>query len=211
MDSSDQPKETTVSETAAALDEVTGTDLRQLADRLLETTRVEYVDDGVLLVMNPPAPKHRAIVRLLVEAVFVAVAMKATSVRWQVDSENFQWDLPDRSGRFYVPDLVVSHPGAATPEEEREAIVLVAEVTSPASADTVYNDRVVKPVQYAKAGIPLYLLVDQERAAWTLFGLGEHPGYQVLAAGKYGDSVPLPAPLGFSVPTGEWPAHSAAS
>lgn len=188
-----------------ALDDFTGTDLRQVADRLLETTRVEYVDDGVLLVMNPPAPQHRAIVRLLHRSIDRAYMRGDTSVEWTIDSENFQWDLPDQSRRFYVPDLVVSHPGAATPDEEREAIVLVAEVTSPASADTVYNDRVVKPVQYAKAGIPLYLLVDQERAAWTLFCLGDKPGYQVLAAGKYGESVHLPAPLGFSIPTTQWP------
>lgn len=206
MQSSDQPKEKPVSEAAVVPDDMTGTDLRQLADRLLETTRVEFVDDGVLLVMNPPALEHRTIVRLLVEAILVAVATKVTPVRWAVDSENFQWELPDQSERFYVPDIVVSHPGAATPEEERAAIVLIAEVTSPASADTVYNDRVVKPAQYAKAGIPLYLLVDQERTAWTLFGLGDKPGYQVLAAGKFGESVPLPAPLGFSVPTTEWPA-----
>jgi Uma2 family endonuclease len=205
MHSSDQPREKTVSEAAVALDDVSGTDLRQLADRLLETTRVEYVDDGVLLLMNPPAPRHRAIVRLLVEAIMVAAVTEATPVRWKVDSENFQWDLPDKSGRFYVPDIVASHPGATTPGEEWEAIALVAEVTSPASADTVYNDRVVKPVQYAKAGIPLYLLVDQERTAWTLFGLGERPGYQVLAAGKFGESVPLPTPFGFSIPTAEWP------
>jgi len=206
MESSDQPRETTVSEAAVVLDDMTRTDLRQLADRLLETTRVEYVDDGVLLVMNPPAPKHRAIVRLLVEAILLAVATKATPVRWAVNSENFQWELPGQSERFYVPDLAVSHPGAGTPEEERAAIVLIVEVTSPASADTVYNDRVVKPVQYAKAGVPLYLLVDQERTAWTLFGLGDKPGYQVLAAGKFGESVPLPTPLGFSIPTTEWPA-----
>jgi Uma2 family endonuclease len=206
MESSDQPREKTVSEAAVAFDDSTGTDLRQLADRLLETTRVEYVDDGVLLVMNPPAPGHRAIVRLLSRAVDRAYVRGDTSVEWTIDSENFQWELPDQSGRFYVPDIVVSQPGAATTEEEQEAIVLIAEVTSPASADTVYNDRVVKPVQYAKAGVPLYLLVDQERTAWTLFGLGDRPGYQVLAAGKFGESVPLPAPFGFSIPTAEWPS-----
>jgi Uma2 family endonuclease len=206
MGSSDQPREKTVSEAAVAPpDDVTEIDLRQFADRLLEVTRVEYVDDGVLLVMNPPAAGHRAIIRLLVEAILMAVATKATPVRWSVDSENFQWELPGQSERFYVPDIVVSHPGASTPEEERAAIVLIAEVTSLTSADTVYNDRVVKPRQYAKADIPLYLLVDQERTAWTLFGLGAKSGYQVLAAGKFGESVPLPAPLGFSIPTAEWP------
>jgi len=45
-----------------------------------------------------------------------------------------------------------------------------------------------------------------QRTAWTLFGLGDKPGYQVLAAGKFGESVPLPAPLGFSIPTTEWPS-----
>ena len=194
-----------MSEAAAAPDDVTGIDLRQFADHLLEVTRVEYVDHGVLLVMNPPAHGHRAIVRLLVEAILMAVVTKQTPVRWSVDSENFQWELPGQSERFYVPDIVVSRPGARTPDEERRAIVLIAEVTSPTSADTVYNDRVVKPRQYAKAGVPLYLLVDQERTAWTLFGLGSKPGYQVLAAGKFGESVPLPAPLGFSIPTTEWP------
>ena len=62
-----------------------------------------------------------------------------------IDSENFQWDLPDQSGRFYVPDIAVSHPGAATLAQERAAIALIVEVTWPASADTVSNDRVVKP------------------------------------------------------------------
>jgi Uma2 family endonuclease len=205
MDSSDQPREKTVSEAAMVPDDVTGIDLRQFADHLLEVTRVEYVDDGVLLVMNPPAHGHRAIVRLLTRAIDRAYVRGDTPVEWTIDSENFQWELPGQSERFYVPDIVVSYPGARTPEEERRAIVLIAEVTSPTSADTVYNDRVVKPPQYAKAGVSMYLLVDQERTSWTLFGLGDKPGYQVLAAGKFGESVPLPAPLGFSVPTTEWP------
>jgi Uma2 family endonuclease len=205
MDSSDHPPEEAMSEPALVLDDVTPLDLRKLADRLLEATRVEYVDDGVLLIMNPPASEHRAIVRLIVEAIFMAIASRATSVRWTIDSENFQWDLPDQSGRFYVPDIAVSHPGAATLADERAAIALIVEVTSPASADTVYNDRVVKPRQYARAGIPLYLLVDQERTAWTLHGLGDKPGYELLAAGKFGESVPLPAPFGFSIPSAEWP------
>lgn len=205
MERSDHPTEETVSEPALPRDEMTPIDLRKFADHLLEVTRVEYVDDGVLLIMNPPASGHRAIVRLISRAIDRAFVRGNTPVEWTIDSENFQWDLPDHSGRFYVPDIAVSQPGASTPAEERAAIALIVEVTSPASADTVYNDRVVKPRQYAKAGIPLYLLVDQERAAWTLHWLGDRPGYDLLAAGKYGESVPLPAPFGFSIPTTEWP------
>jgi Uma2 family endonuclease len=194
-----------VSEAALVLDDMPRTDLRQLADRLLEKTRVEYVDEGVLLIMNPPASEHRAIVRLVSRAIDRAYIRGDTSTEWTIDSENFQWNLPGQSERFYVPDIVVSHPGARTPEDEHAAIALIVEVTSPASADTVYNDRVVKPAQYARAEVPLYLLIDQERTAWTLHGLGDKPGYQLLSAGKFGESVPLPAPFGFSIPSTEWP------
>ena len=67
-----------MSEPALVLDDVTPMDLRKLADRLLEATRVEYVDDGVLLIMNPPASEHRAIVRLIARAIdraYVAVTL----------------------------------------------------------------------------------------------------------------------------------------
>jgi Uma2 family endonuclease len=206
MNSRDRPTEETMSEPALTLGDMTQTDLRRLADRLLEVTRVEYVDEGVLLIMNPLGPEHRTIVRLIVRAIDRAYVRGETAVDWAINSENYQWDYPDGSRRFFVPDVVVTYPGTRRPEEERAAITLVVEVTSPDSADTVYNDRVVKPPQYAKGGVPLYLLVDQERTAWSLYGLaGSSPGYQVVAAGCYGESVPLPAPLGFSVPTTEWP------
>jgi Uma2 family endonuclease len=207
MESSDHPAEETVRQPAYVLDDVMPPDLRELADQLLERYyRVEYVDEGVLLIMNPPGPAHRAIVRLIVESILMAVATRATAVRWAIDSENFQWELPDQAGQFYVPHIVVRHPDARTPEDERAAIALIVEITSPGSTNTVYNDRVTKPRQYAKAEVPLYLLVDRERTTWMLHGLGSTPGYQLLAAGKFGENIPLPPPFGFSVPTAEWPA-----
>jgi Uma2 family endonuclease len=181
-------------------------DLRALADRLLETRRVEYVDEGVLLIMNPPAFEHREIVRLIARSFERAFLTSATPVEWTVYAGDYQWDLSDDTRRYYVPDLTVVHPGARTAVEQRGAIAMVAEVTSPSSADTVYNDRTVKPKQYAKAGIPFYLLVDQELASWTLFGLAEGwQRYQVAADGKYGEAIPLPEPFGFAIGTADWP------
>ena len=202
----DLPLEETLSQTAMLRDDVAQGNLRDLADRLLETMKVEYVDEGVLLLMEPPAPEHRAIVRMIVRALERAVYAGDTPVDWEVNSENFQWELADGTDRFYIPDLVVVHPGARTPVAEQAQIALVAEVTSPASADTVHNDRVVKPAQYAKAGVPLYLLVDQERASWTLHDLGAgRPGYKVLTAGEFGTDIELPGPFGFAIPTTGWP------
>lgn len=194
-----------MSEAAVQLDDIGQTDLRRVADRLLETTRVEYVDEGVLLVMNPSGFEHRKIVRSIVTSLTRAYSA-FTPIDWSIYSADFQWDLPDGSGRFYVPDVVVVHPDARTRDEESAAIALVVEVTSPASPDTVLNDRATKPRQYAKAGIPLYLLVDQELAGWTLYALAEGwQRYQVAAEGKYGEHVPLPAPFGFEIATADWP------
>jgi Uma2 family endonuclease len=120
--------------------------------------------------------------------------------------ENYQWELPDESRRFYIPDIVFIHPDAITAEEERAAIVLIVEVTSPMSSDTVFHDRTTKPVQYAKAGVPLYLLVDQELGTWTLHGLAEGwQRYQIVAVGAFGEDILLPSPLGFTLPTIDWP------
>lgn len=197
-----------LSEAAVQLGELRETDLRRLADQMLETRKVEYVDEGVLLVMNPSGFEHRLIVESVVDSLKKAYYTSITEVRWRAHSENFQWDLPDGSNRFYIPDLVVVHPDARTREEERAAIALVIEVTSPTSPDTVLNDRVTKPKEYAKAGVPLYLLVDQERGDWTLFGLAEGwQRYQVAADGKYGQQIPLPAPFGFAVETSDWPQY----
>jgi Uma2 family endonuclease len=200
-----------LTEAATKLGDAGQTDLRSVADRLLETMRVEYVDEGVLLVMNPPGFGHRRIVRDIVTSLTRAYPA-LTPIDWSTYAGDFQWDLADGSGRFYVPDVVVVHPDAQTKEAERAAIALVVEVTSPASPDTVLNDRATKPREYAKAGIPLYLLVDQERAGWTLYGLAEGwQRYQVAAGGKYGEPVPLPAPFGFEIATAEWPRSETGS
>ena len=181
-------------------------DLRDLADRLLETTRVEYVDEGALLIMNPAGIEHRRIVRSIVKTAQQTFDAGRINVNWET-YENYQWEIPDdKARRFYVPDLVFIHPDAVTAEEERANIVLIVEVTSPTSRDTVYNDRTVKPAEYAKAGVPLYLLVDQEIARWTLHGLAQGwQRYQTAAAGAYGEKIPLPEPLGFAIPTADWP------
>jgi Uma2 family endonuclease len=194
-----------MSEAPLKLDDFNTTDLRSLADRLLETTKVEYVDEGSLLILNPPGIEHRRIVRSIVRTVIRAFHTGQTTVNWEVD-ENFQWEFADGSRRFFIPDIALIHPDAGTAEEERAAIALVVEVTSPTARDTVFNDRTVKPVQYARSGVPLYLLVDQELGGWTLHGLAEGwQRYQIVSDGAYGRDIALPEPLGFTIPTSDWP------
>jgi Uma2 family endonuclease len=194
-----------MSEGALQLDDFNNQDLRDVADRLLETTRVEYVDEGALLIMHPPGIEHRKIVRSIIDTVKRLYYTGQITVNWAVD-ENFQWEFADGSRRFFVPDIVLIDPDAETVGEERAAIALVVEVTSPPSRDTVFNDRTVKPVQYAEGGVPLYLLADQEHGTWILHGLAEGwRRYQIVAEGTYGEDILLPEPLGFAIPTANWP------
>ena len=194
-----------MSEPALQLDDFDTNDLRALADRLLETTKVEYVDEGVLLIMNPPGIEHRRVVRSIVKTAQQAYDAGLIAINWDT-YETYQWEFPDGSRRFLIPDIVFIHPDAVTPEQERGAIALIVEVTSPSSRDAVFNDRTVKPVEYARGGVPLYLLVDQEPGRWTLHGLATGwQRYQIVADGAYGEDIVLPEPLGFTIPTAAWP------
>jgi Uma2 family endonuclease len=182
--------------------------LRQIADALLETHRVEYVREGELIFMPPAAFTHFKIVGALTK--FINRAFPSlTDVDWELGSENYQWDYRDGTGRFFVPDLAVGYPDANSRGEFRDDIELIVEVTSPKSKDTVANDREYKPKRYARGGVPLYLLVDQEQGTWTLHQLIEGwPKYQVASSGKYGEPIELPTPFGFAIPTDKWPTYS---
>lgn len=82
----------------------------------------------------------------------------------------------------------------------------LAEVTSPSSDDTVYNDRVVKPVQYAKSGVPIICWSTRSGMPGPSTGSAASRVTRFSRRASSGKSIPLPAPFGFSVDTAEWPA-----
>ncbi|MGH3025841.1 MAG: Uma2 family endonuclease [Gaiellaceae bacterium] len=185
-------------------------DLRDIADRLLESERVEYVHEGELIFVPPAGFPHLTIVKYLVRRFIAAFLSGETAVEWQADSEHLQWEYRDGSKRFFIPDVAVAYPGATSRQELQDNVVLIVEVTSPDTPETVVNDRGVKPRLYAKNGVPLYLLVDQERGEWTLYSLVEdEPTYEVHSTGAYGKPILLPEPFGFAVETAEWPSFAA--
>ncbi|MBS2963654.1 Uma2 family endonuclease [Actinocrinis puniceicyclus] len=134
--------------------------------------------------------------------------MGETSVERDVHSEHLQWEYRDGSRRFFIPDVAVAYPGARSRQELQDYVVLIVEVTSPDSPDTVANDFGVKPKRYAKNGVPFYLLVDQERGEWMLHSLiKDRPRYEVHSTGAYGKPIVLPEPFGFSIDTTQWPPY----
>lgn len=184
-------------------------DLRDIADRLLESERVEYVHEGELIFVPPAGCPHLTIVQYLVERFYAVRFSGESPIRWEAHSEHLQWEFRDGSKRFFIPDLAVAYPGATSRHELQDNVVLIVEITSPDSPDTVANDFGIKPKRYAQNGVPLYLLVDQERGEWTLHSLiKDRPRYEVHSTGAYGKQIMLPEPFGFSIETAEWPSYA---
>ncbi len=78
---------------------------------------------------------------------------------------------------------------------------MVAEVTSASTAD---NDRNRKVHGFARAGIPVCLLIDREAGTATLCTEPAGEDYAGKVAHKLSETVPLPEPLGFDLDTSEF-------
>ncbi|ARF59578.1 hypothetical protein B1H19_20265 [Streptomyces gilvosporeus] len=70
-----------------------------------------------------------------------------------------------------------------------------------ATGDRPELDRTAKRRSYALARIPLYLLIDRERAATTLFREPGDGDYLVHHTAAFGKPVPLPSPFSFDLET----------
>jgi Uma2 family endonuclease len=84
----------------------------------------------------------------------------------------------------------------------REGVLMVVEITSHDN-DTNSRDRLEKPIGYAEADIPVYLLVDRDSNSLTVFSEPKDGAYQQHPTYPYGAAVPLPDPVGFTLDTEE--------
>ncbi|MFJ5233760.1 Uma2 family endonuclease [Kitasatospora sp. NPDC088391] len=85
---------------------------------------------------------------------------------------------------------------------EPEDALMVVEVTS-YDADANRRDRVEKPVAYAEAGIPVFLLVDRDAGAVSVHSEPEGGRYLSVVTLAYGHVVELPGPVNVTLDTEE--------
>jgi hypothetical protein len=116
--------------------------------------------DGNLLVRPRDTPRHQVIISALTSALRAGRTdlhvFSGVNVRLQ-------------PGCIVVPDVVVTGPiDLDAPIIEADAVRLIGEVVTSASATV---DRVLKMHHYAAAGIPWYLLADQESGALRGYAL----------------------------------------
>ncbi|MET9833829.1 Uma2 family endonuclease [Streptomyces sp. NPDC006385] len=104
----------------------------------------------------------------------------------------------------YGPDIHAVHERAFETESNRldgEALCFVAELTSPS---TRKDDLTGKVEVYAKAGVPVYLLLDMQEEQATVYGSPTPTGYKVHISKPFGEKLPIPDPFGCPLDTSEF-------
>ncbi|MEU8763130.1 Uma2 family endonuclease [Streptomyces sp. NPDC048659] len=90
--------------------------------------------------------------------------------------------------------------GGAEPWMPSDGVSMVLEVTS----TRPHKDREAKRRGYARAAIPLYLLVDRDTSTVTLFSEPEDGEYVHRALIPFGKPLALPVPFGFDLETADF-------
>ncbi|MGI5469694.1 Uma2 family endonuclease [Streptomyces sp. CA-132043] len=88
----------------------------------------------------------------------------------------------------------------APPWMPSDGVAMVIEVTS----SKPNKDRGPKRRGYARAGIPLYLLVDRDKSTVTLFSEPNDGDYGGIQAVSFGKPLPLPTPFSFDLETSDF-------
>ncbi|HVX45051.1 MAG TPA: Uma2 family endonuclease [Mycobacteriales bacterium] len=169
---------------------------------LPEGWRAEIIDGGIAMT-PPPANMHNRIGGLIHRAL-------ARALPDDLEIHQTQGIRIAALDDLYIPDVVVVAPRAALPAGTEpisaEKVLLVVEITSRRGAG---RDRNTKKWGYAHGPVPLYLLIDrfdENGPSITLYSEPEAGHYRRHIQVPFGESVPLPAPFGIELSTGEFPA-----
>jgi Uma2 family endonuclease len=147
--------------------------------------RIELID-GSLLVSPAPSKRHQHVSFLLTQALTDSARRSGLAVYQAVN-------VRLKTNRIVIPDLVVADTDTEGSVVEAAEVKLVCEIVSPSNA---VADRVTKMRLYAVAGIPWYLLVENDEAG-PLLRLcqlrGEH--YVVTGEARGGQALHLDEPV----------------
>lgn len=194
-----------IRQVGAQPDQDTIDSLRELRDTISVGRRKAEIIEGRLVVSPVPVIWHQRVCRWL-------------DLQLSVVCEPRGW-LPDRDGEIELPptrdliqpDLMVIRDEADLPALEStrplDHVLLVAEVVSPSS---VRDDREVKPLACARAGVPFYLLVDRFTDPLTVT-LRREPragGYAKADVVVHGEKLRIPVPFDVVLDTSSLPLPS---
>lgn len=160
---------------------------------------------GHLVVKPVPSKNHNKIVDRLMDQLFPIKIQNG----WTFYT-NWDIHIPPERGDRRCPDLIVAPVDPPTYDDNQVygyGVLLAVEVVSASSIEDDYGH---KPGEYAKAGVPLYLIADplQDPCRVALLAEprlvdaeGDAYDYQRELQVKLGDPLELPEPFGITLDT----------
>ncbi|MFJ8447284.1 Uma2 family endonuclease [[Kitasatospora] papulosa] len=164
------------------------------------------IDEGQIVLVPPPHAHHNGIAAKVQRRLY-------TNLPEELEIYQTLGVHVAPLDKLYVPDLVVmpaelieaADPETSAPMDASEALLIV-EITSKGNAR---EDRTKKYRAYARAGVPMYLLLDRfdtRGAMATLFTEPNEDGtYKRSDPVPFGKPLLLPAPFDVTLPTDGFP------
>lgn len=177
--------------------------LREVAEKIEQATGLHVQIVGGSLVMSPtPRGKHAGVVNLLRRQIDpLAPEGLAT---YEVSSIAMPGDPDD----YVTPDLIVLPTEWGEDDDwlaDPHDVELAVEVISKSEKA---RDISQKNDWYAVAGVKVLLVIDPRHGTWALHTQPRGGGYQDTLRGKYGEEIPLPAPLSLRLATDRLPVYA---
>lgn len=119
-----------------------------------DNSRRYELEEGVLIVSPRPVEPHQRTIYRLVPALNDQLPRE-----WEAHGEVEMIVDDDGIGTVRVPDVIVTQADRARAQVPASDVLLAVEVISPGSRK---KDTLVKPIEYAEAGIPHYWVIDLE-------------------------------------------------
>lgn len=165
-----------------------------------EGFRAELIE-GEIVVTPPPDGDHEDYIDVIAHQV---IRRSRTDMQFSGNKGLKLRSAPDCPRNHVIPDGTFARRDlrlfrGAEPWMPSDGVALVLEVTS----TRPHADREAKRRCYARAEIPLYLLVDRDASALTLFSDPENGDYRQLTTLPFGKPLTLPEPFGFDLETAD--------
>ncbi|WP_329120810.1 Uma2 family endonuclease [Streptomyces sp. NBC_01465] len=177
--------------------QMTVEEFEQIAHHAPETVRLEFIN-GRLVVKAMPDGNHSEMLMWLVRQCMQQRPELNLMPERGVKAEAY------RKGRARADAVLAPrrHFRGHGEWSDTEGILMAVEITS-RDADTNQRDRIDKPIGYAEADIPVYLLIDRDDDTLTVYSEPKDGTYQQHPSYPFGAEVALPDPVGITLDTEE--------
>ncbi|MCS0600454.1 Uma2 family endonuclease [Streptomyces sp. LP11] len=160
-----------------------------------ETVRLEYIN-GKVVVKAMPDGNHTSIFMWLLRQCMQQRPDLDLAPERGVRAETYRKGRARTDG-FLAPVDHFAGDGEWSPSD---GALMAVEITSH-DRDTDRRDRVDKPIGYAGAEIPVYLLIDRDNNTLTVFSEPKDGRYRQSSSHPWGATVVLPSPVDITLDT----------